>query len=478
MIDRFLRALSSEQKLAIAVCKSVSATLSLIASSIIIYNIHLRYKSQSNSTVVSGRLRSTKNDGKVTTYHRMLLSISILDVIHSTSNAFSTSLVPSYTNSTFAIGNTATCTLQGALQQLTTTIVIYLAMLNTYFMFKIRYNVADAVIKSKYEIWFHAVPILFFVVSVIIGLSLGIFGPLLLPELGCWLDSYCIATKTCTRSGPIFYNHLDWWAWSFGYIWLFVGVLIMSINAVLIYTAIRHQERRNEKYLATTLLHHSEAFTNRSVSSSLEKSIIFSKKAVIRVNDNEGKPCGNGPDYDATLLRSGRQPEEAKVELTGIDETEEATESGELPEAAVDGNSNNNNQKTDDDDDDVHTSTRIPRSTSLRRTSMLSHSYDQQQAQNQKSSKNSRVAAVQGTLYITSALFTAFWIFMPWLGYKLQVGSGWRFFFAMMTNIATPSQGIFNLLLFVRIYYLRLRETNPDWSRWKCFKTCLFSPSD
>ena len=510
MIDRALQALSDEQKIVIALSKSVSATLSLIASSIIIYKIHLRYKSsQSKSAVVtSSSLRSSKNDGKITTYHRMLFSISILDVIHSISSAFSTLLVPSYTNGTFAHGNTVTCTMQGALQQLTPTIVIYLAMLNTYFMLKIRYNIADSVIQSKYEIWFHAIPFLHFTSTAIIGLSLRIFGPLLLTELGCWLDSYCIVTNTCTRSGPIFYNHLDWWAWSFAYIWLFICVLIVSINAILIYTAIRTQERRNEQYFAAKLLHHSEGNFTRSsafhpsgssIGMDQSDSNFLSETMVARTK--EETESGNGSNVTMQHIgtwmhTAGPLTEETKVELTQIDETEETSCTGEPTEMrneVMEGDTHHTNAGghhiywDDTNDDDPHTigttiSTTIPSISSMNRTHRRNHDRIttlQQQKQNHHNNiKNSRIAAVQSTLYITSALFTAFWILMPWVAYKLKVRSSWRFFFAWMVNIASPSQGIFNLFLYVRIHYSRLRETNPEWNRWKCVKTCLFSSSD
>ena len=89
--------------------------------------------------------------------------------------------------------------------------------------------------------------------------------------------------------------------------------------------------------------------------------------------------------------------------------------------------------------------------------------------------KQSRIAAVQSLLYVCSALFTAVWVFMPWVGTKLQVGAQWRFFFAFMVNIVSPSQGIFSLFVFVRLQYLRLRETNKEWSRLRCVKECLCS---
>jgi hypothetical protein len=89
--------------------------------------------------------------------------------------------------------------------------------------------------------------------------------------------------------------------------------------------------------------------------------------------------------------------------------------------------------------------------------------------------KQSRIAAVQGLLYVGSALATAVWVFMPWVGTQLRVNAQWRFFFAFMVNIASPSQGVFSLFIYVRLHYLKLRETNNDWSRLKCVKECLFS---
>ena len=92
-----------------------------------------------------------------------------------------------------------------------------------------------------------------------------------------------------------------------------------------------------------------------------------------------------------------------------------------------------------------------------------------------KKIKQSRIAAVQGCLYSTSALFTAVWVFLPWVGFKLKVETPTRFFFAFMLNSMATSQGTFNLYIFTRVQYIRLRETNKDWSRWKCIKQCLFS---
>jgi hypothetical protein len=89
--------------------------------------------------------------------------------------------------------------------------------------------------------------------------------------------------------------------------------------------------------------------------------------------------------------------------------------------------------------------------------------------------KQSRTAAVQSTLYLSFALFSAVWGFLPWVGHELLVDAPVRFFFAFMLNIVTPSQGVFNLFIFVRLQYLHMRERNKDWSRLNCVKHCLQS---
>ena len=92
-----------------------------------------------------------------------------------------------------------------------------------------------------------------------------------------------------------------------------------------------------------------------------------------------------------------------------------------------------------------------------------------------KNITNSRIAAVQGCLYSFSALFTAVWVFLPWVGFKLQVEAPTRFFFAFMLCLLAGSQGTFNLFIFVRVQYLRLREQNGEWTRLMCIRQCLLS---
>jgi hypothetical protein len=460
------RVLTKNQKVVLSLSKSVSASLSLIASSIIIYKIYLRYKLQpSKSNIV---VHNKKDDNSITTYHRMLLGISILDVIHSISSVFSSLLVPPYTHATFANGTTATCSIQGALQQLTPSIVIYMTMLNIYFMLKIRYNISDTVIHSRYEVWLHAIPMIHFLTTAITGLSMRIYGPIILPELGCWLDSFCVYTNTCTRSGPIFYNHLDFYAWSFAYIWLFICVFVVTINSVLIYTSIRNQEQRNAKYLAARL--QSEGQFNSS--SILYPSNIPNSPHEFDYGDNNEESATEMTEiahmkdlnkYGKDLfLKNDVEPSVPKEPEPIVNEEPESLLQ---QEPAHESNNEDVEQHIVDNETDE-----IPAnvsSTNCTRGVKVTQKI-----------KQSRIAAVQGLLYVSSAFFTAVWIFMPWLGVQLQVNTHWRFFFAFMVSIVSPSQGLFSLFIFVRLQYLRYRNTNKEWSRWKCVKQCLFTSDE
>jgi hypothetical protein len=95
---------------------------------------------------------------------------------------------------------------------------------------------------------------------------------------------------------------------------------------------------------------------------------------------------------------------------------------------------------------------------------------------NQRRLKQSRMAAMQSSCYVFSALFLAIWTLIPWIGHKLQVEAPVRFFFAFMTNAVGPAQGFLNLLIFVRLQYLHIREREKNnWGRLRCFRECLFS---
>lgn len=350
-----------------------------------------------------------------TIYQRLLFGMSVLDILHSFWAALSTLPVPASSGAVFGHGNTATCSAQGFFVQFSAASPVYIASLTTYFMLKIRYNVSDEVLSKRYEFWFHAIPVTVAVGGGSIGAALKIFNPIALPELGCWVAPFprgCHITGGCTRGYKIG-QFSDYYAWALAFSWFFLSFLVVLVTNVIIYSFIRRQERRRVVYLA------SRVQTATEIAESVAATDPISSK-----------------DLSSEAVDSSA----SQVIPLPVDEY-------------------------DDDDDD-----------SQNLDSMNNAELSNASNGSQRSIKTSRIAAVQCLLYVSTALFTAIWSVMPWIGKKLGVATEWRFFFAFMFNIFNPLQGFCNLIIFIRLQYLRLRVTEPDWTRFQCIKFCLFSP--
>jgi hypothetical protein len=464
------RSLTYHQRYVLALVRTVTGSLSFVCSAIIIYKIYLRYQEQKAVVSVQGSRQSLNSKQGSKTYYRMMLMTSIIDVMYSFWAALSVLPVPKESGGVFAYGNVATCSTQSFFVQASPSIVIYMATLNIYFMLKIRYNIPDVVIEQRYEIWLHAFPIATWLILGVTGLSLKIFGPLTLPELGCWLGSYppgCLYTNSCTRGFRNF-QHNDWFVWTFSYIWLFICFFIVLVNSILIYSAIRKQERRNEQYLAAKLQKENSSSMTKMKSSGTNQLSV---------------PELSLPDFDFLQQKSTQldlelsngvffvtSDTDAKVDQRpAVPEKPEAAPLEEERPIAPTAPKHSDTPHNIDNNDSTGNLPLEDKANALARASLHRHV----QA-NTRRIKQSRTAAVQSSLYVLSSLFTAVWTFMPWVGYKLLVDARVRFFFAFMVNIAVPAQGMFNLFIFVRLHYIHLRETKKEWSRIQCFRHCLF----
>jgi hypothetical protein len=468
------RSLTYHQRYVLALVRTVTGSLSFFCSAIIIYKIYLRYQEQKAVASVQGSRPSLNSKQGSKTYYRMMLMTSIIDVMYSFWAALSVLPVPKESGGVFAYGNVATCSTQSFFVQASPSIVIYMATLNIYFMLKIRYNIPDIVIEQRYEIWLHAFPIATWLILGVTGLSLKIFGPLTLPELGCWLGSYppgCLYTNSCTRGYRNFQDN-DWFVWTFSYIWLFICFFIVLVNSILIYSAIRKQERRNEQYLAAKLQ------KENSSSMTKMKSSMTNQLSV---------PELSLPDFDFLQQKSTQfdlelsngvffvtsdtvANDDQRPAVPAVAEKPEAAPLEEERPIAPTAPMNSDTPHNKDNKD----TTGNPPLEDKADARALVHRHVQANANR---IKQSRTAAVQSSCYVLSSLFTAVWTFMPWVGYKLLVETRVRFFFAFMVNIAVPAQGIFNLFIFVRLHYIHLRETKKEWSRIQCFRHCLFCPA-
>lgn len=128
--------------------------------------------SQSSMAIIRHICVKTKYRG--TTYHQLVLGMSIYDCIRSTAYALSTVMVPENGGSATVHGNETTCAIQGFMIQLGIPSILYNMVLACYFCLIINYGVKERQIK-KYLVEVH-------VLLFLIGLSLSLpaipyFGP-------------------------------------------------------------------------------------------------------------------------------------------------------------------------------------------------------------------------------------------------------------------------------------------------------------
>lgn len=109
---------NDDQLKVLAVVPIVSSILSILGSSSILYVIISRRKIKLSKT-----------------YHRILLCMSIMDIVQSLAHAFSTAAIPSGTEGVFgAIGNVGTCTAQGFFITLGYAVPLYNVALSFYYL--------------------------------------------------------------------------------------------------------------------------------------------------------------------------------------------------------------------------------------------------------------------------------------------------------------------------------------------------------
>jgi len=89
-----------------------------------------------------------------TTYHQLVVGISLFDCISSVAYALATVMVPEETGLYGAKGTNLSCRLQGGMIQLGLTSVFYNALLSIYFLLMVKYNWRE-VHFQKYRRWVH-----------------------------------------------------------------------------------------------------------------------------------------------------------------------------------------------------------------------------------------------------------------------------------------------------------------------------------
>lgn len=198
---------------AIALTPKVTAAISILMSGVIV------------SSIIRDRNRCQK------IYHRLVLGLSISDIIGSSSMFLTTWLIPvNSKNVAFNYGNEASCRFNAFTTQLVTLTPLYNTSLSLYFLLVIRYGWKDGKLR-RLEPYLHAAPLLFGLGTATATASLGIHGVPELQPVSCWIDSKYSSYQWSFMFGPV--NICIW---------------LVFIASVMIYCHVRSIEDRTLQY--------------------------------------------------------------------------------------------------------------------------------------------------------------------------------------------------------------------------------------
>jgi hypothetical protein len=207
--------LSDSQEITLILLQMFSATLSLIGSSVIVFKI----------------LRSLHRKQPSTPYDRIILGLSMCDIVASCTYAVSPFLLPKDTsNRIWAFGNETSCTWLGFLAQLSLFWAIwYNCILSFYYLLTVRFRVKREVFTKKYELWMHLTGAIFFPLTSLIGLVGNWYSEMRYNML-CWVGE---VPKGCEGCWGVLV------AYVFGAPSTIFTLLAVVINNIVIYIFVR-----------------------------------------------------------------------------------------------------------------------------------------------------------------------------------------------------------------------------------------------
>jgi hypothetical protein len=225
------------QQVTLALAPKFAAALSITGSTYIVYDVL--------------RIRKRKK-ASFQTFQRLMIGLSVFDILMSAGLFTSTWLMPSDTEFVWgARGTTATCSVIGFIEQAGVAAVMYNGSLSILYLLTIQYGWTSTRLQRSVEIWLHLVPILFAVSTMVAGIPLKLYNSGL---FDCWIAPFPQSCQqswrsngetTCERG-----DNASLYQWGFDLIPKFSAIVVATVNMILIYIYVRKTELKS---LATSL---------------------------------------------------------------------------------------------------------------------------------------------------------------------------------------------------------------------------------
>lgn len=381
-------AMTLAQRTALALMPKISASLSVFFS----------------ATMVLLVLRDPLRRSKV--FHRLILGMSLTDVVTSSWWVASTWPIPRDSGIMWAVGNTATCTVQGFFLQLGIANPLYNLSLSVYYLLAVHWAWGEERLR-KVEPLFHLGPLGWGFTTAIIGLPLKIFNN---ATLWCWIaDSPGRNENTAPFRWGIFYAPL----------WLAVVLVFVNLARLVTY------------FQRITLTTDKHVYLDRCKDESENET---------EVPEANVLPAEDEPPEPAEDRREDEPPEPAKV--PGEDEAAEAiSQTLEIDDAT--GNA------------DAASTPSPSRRPTDRRSSGLSCAATSASARSRFSLARRRLAR-QCLRY--ALVFYMTWFPVTLLRILQAVGKPIRFPLLLAAAILTPLQGLPNFLVYLYPLFVALKS--------------------
>lgn len=223
---------TNSQKYAMAIVPKISGLLSWYGSFSIVHDIILGRQNTRSSSSSTQRTR-------LNTKKRLLLALSISDIILTTSFLLSTWAIPSdapYDYFVFNVGSRFTCNLQGFFQTSGLSVPLYNTCLCVYYLLRSKRNWPEERIARDAEPYFHRVGIAFPLIFAVVPFFAEAYNP---TPIGCAMARYPLFCQDdCVRGKSAGIFHL---ATVFTYTLCFITIVV---SLGIIYHSVREQRTR------------------------------------------------------------------------------------------------------------------------------------------------------------------------------------------------------------------------------------------
>ena len=415
-----------------------------------------------------------------TPYTRLLLGMSISDILLSLHYAIGNFLRPSETSHrAWAYGNDASCSASGFIGQLAISAILYNGMLSIYFLLTARFRWSNRKISKTVEPLMHIVAIGFPLLTASVGAIMGFFAE---PELGL---------GCAVNSGPgVTDESVDEQRDLSGIGWVFQGIprvvigTLIIINNLVIWRFVKRQAR---PFLRQTHLHSTSRISSSGASTSSSSMTGVAEEESKKFNKFNRATRKSGIPT-ATVTPPSRFDDESMLIVTAESENDmdvqQQTDDEEMQTIRRD-----NADQTNDKDNSHNNPKADMKVTEAFSGKMIQHgsteaavAASQQQISKIQKDQLRRLYLVrsQSVLFVASYFLSNIWNGLT-IAMESRVETedeemeqARRYYFVLVLySFFVPLQGFFNMFVFMRPKYKRYRHDFPNESRLWAFRTTL-----